>query len=355
MMSCYAEVPMRNFVVLDGQRPKDSVRAAALTLPVVVRGTEQRFDETLGTATDADQLQTLLQKSLGLYPKVFVTEAPVEEVEPVKARLLIAAFGPAKKNALWTATNAPEASVEVLLSKIAPALSANLLTHDGTATVHLLCYPDGKVIASGATIGFALWDSLVLSSPNAAALFSGLLDHADAAYTAKQPNYVVVFDAKTKGYHLRAARNIRKGDMVFPDEGRTFAVVTKEHVRATWSDEDKVVFTRYAWPLDNEGHVYAIWEEDPKRWRPINHSCNPTCTNKAPHSLNVEAARDIHEGEDLTMDYATFCDYTMKPFQCHCGFAECRGLVQPDAASLSKYLGSKQSWHRAPRDPNDTL
>jgi hypothetical protein len=354
MMSCYAEVPMRNFVVLDGQRPNDSLRAAALTLPVVVRGTEQNFDDSLGTAANADQLDALLRTSLERYPKVFVTEAPVEE-EPVKARLLIAAFGPTKKDVLWTATDAPEASVEYLRSTVAPSLSANLLTHNGTATVHLLCYPDGKCIVSGVTIGFALWDVLVLSSPNAAVLFSALLDHADAAYAAKQPNYVVVFDAKTKGYHLRASRNIKKGDVVFPDEGRTFAVVTKEHVRATWSEEDKVVFTRYAWPLDADGHVYAIWEEDPKRWRPINHSCSPTCANKAPHSLNVEATRDIAEGEDLTMDYATFCDYTMKPFQCHCGFPECRGLIQPDAASLSKYLESKQSWHRGPRDPNDTL
>jgi hypothetical protein len=352
MMSCYAEVPMQNFVVVDGTRPKDVRRMDALKLPVVVCGTEQAHHEHIGVASDDEELKNLLAQGLSEYPKVFVRETSAASQHAKKFRLLVAAFGAAKKNLLWTATNAP-AELKGAVDRVASAIAANVLTHYGTCEVHLVCFDDGQFFVDGVTLGFALWDPLVLQSPDAATLFDGLMDHADAAHATKQPNYVVVFDATTKGYHLRASRDIAKGAMVFPDEGRTFAIVTKEHVRATWSDEDKVVFTRYAWPLDSDGHVYAIWEEDPKRWRPINHACNPTCIHVAPHSLNVVAARDIAEGEDLTMDYATFCDYTMKPFQCHCGAAECRGLIQPDAASLSNY--GKHAWHLRPRDPEDTL
>lgn len=43
------------------------------------------------------------------------------------------------------------------------------------------------------------------------------------------------------------------------------------------------------------------------------------------HSLNVYARVDIAEGDQLTMDYATFCSGPlMHPFDCMCKSAKCR-------------------------------
>jgi SET domain-containing protein len=42
----------------------------------------------------------------------------------------------------------------------------------------------------------------------------------------------------------------------------------------------------------------------------------------------VLALRDIVAGEELTVDYGTFCDEGMAPFDCHCGSATCRGRIK---------------------------
>lgn len=158
------------------------------------------------------------------------------------------------------------------------------------------------------------------------------------------PTFKIGFDPKAKGYFVRAARSLRSGDVVFHDEGRAFPIVTKPFVDANWSKADQETFSRYAWPIDSAGHVYAIWENEPKTWRPINHSCHPNLAFAAPHSLNVIARRDIADNEDLTLDYATFCDLTMQPFDCFCGTPQCRGKIVPNDGVLKGYGGC--AWHR---------
>lgn len=182
---------------------------------------------------------------------------------------------------------------------------------------------------------------------NARTFFIALISNlcSSALLNSPSPTFAVrLHKDPRQGYRLCAARNLHKGEVVFEDEGRAFAVVTRPHVQANWNEEQKKTFTEYAWPLDGEGHVYAIWEQHPSRWRPINHSCDPTCVFAAPHSLNVIAAKEISQGEDLTMDYATFCDSTMKPFLCLCGSEACRGWIQADEKSLSKY--GPHAWFR---------
>ncbi|RNE95879.1 putative SET domain protein, partial [Trypanosoma rangeli] len=144
-------------------------------------------------------------------------------------------------------------------------------------------------------------------------------------------------------------KDIKRGELVFEDEGSSFAIVTRPFVERHWGEEEKQTFTEYAWPLDGDGHVYAIWESDPSKWRPINHSCNPNCIFGEDHSLNVIASRDIKKDEELTMDYSTFCDYTMKPFPCSCASECCRGMIVPDEAALYKY--GTNVWHRRPPIP----
>eukprot|EP00760_Papus_ankaliazontas_P027478 PhM_4_TR3357/c0_g1_i1/m.87493/K01921/ddl; D-alanine-D-alanine ligase len=170
-----------------------------------------------------------------------------------------------------------------------------------------------------------------------------LIKSALKRHAEKQPLFEVTYEPG-KGYHVVAARDIRKDTIVFPDEGRPMPIVTKPHVDATWSDADKIVFSQYAWPLSDDKHVYAIWQDDHTTWRPINHSCDPNIVFVAPHSLNCFARRDIAEGEELTMDYATFCDETMKPFECCCGAAGCRKIIEVTKSAVVPY--GKNAWHR---------
>ena len=43
--------------------------------------------------------------------------------------------------------------------------------------------------------------------------------------------------------------------------------------------------------------------------------------------LNVVALRNISKGEELTLNYASFLDENMEPFNCRCGAENCCGLV----------------------------
>jgi D-alanine-D-alanine ligase len=82
------------------------------------------------------------------------------------------------------------------------------------------------------------------------------------------------------------------------------------------------MFDRYAWPLAGDLHV--TWSKDPDDWRPINHSCDP---NTWLEGLDLVARRDIAAGEELTVDYATFCGPSMAPFECSCGAPVCRRVI----------------------------
>eukprot|EP00899_Mesostigma_viride_P008598 jgi/Mesvir1/1773/Mv09622-RA.2 len=144
---------------------------------------------------------------------------------------------------------------------------------------------------------------------------------------SREPPHEVAFTArKGLGYHMRAKRDIRAGELVFCDEGGPFQLVSRHHVEARWPSHDRVTFGQYAWPV--EKNVFVIWNSDFHQWRPLNHSCEPNCWFGPDHSFNVFARRDIAKGESLTMDYATFCagEYFV-PFNCMCGSAKCRGKI----------------------------
>ena len=173
---------------------------------------------------------------------------------------------------------------------------------------------------------------------------TALIDCALLTHEKRQPLHKMTFNA-VKGHHLVAARPIAKGSVVFADEGKPFPIVTRPYVEANWSDADKETFLRYARPLTSDAHVYAVWKNSHNKWRPINHSCEPNLIFAAPHSLNVIAARDIQHLEELTMDYATFCDETMKQFDCHCGTPSCRQKISVTGEVIDKY--GVHSWHRS--------
>lgn len=154
---------------------------------------------------------------------------------------------------------------------------------------------------------------------------AGFLRHMIAEGIARhqhiQKKYAVKGNA-IAGYGIYATCNIRPKELIFNGEARSQRIITRRFVEENWSEVNKKIFARYAYPVSNE--VFLLWDNDPAEWAPQNHSCQP---NTAYDGLNVIAISPITQGQELTLDYASFLDDQMEPFQCHCGAPGCRGLI----------------------------
>jgi D-ala D-ala ligase C-terminus/SET domain len=140
-------------------------------------------------------------------------------------------------------------------------------------------------------------------------------------YGRRQKKYIMKGNS-IAGYGIYATRDISSNDVIFKGEELSQRIVTRRHVDENWNIQEKEIFAKYAYPLSNE--VYLLWDNNPGGWAPQNHSCNP---NTGYSGLNVIALRFIKKGEELTLDYASFLDETMEPFNCRCGASNCRGLI----------------------------
>ncbi|MDQ3247688.1 MAG: SET domain-containing protein-lysine N-methyltransferase, partial [Chloroflexota bacterium] len=149
------------------------------------------------------------------------------------------------------------------------------------------------------------------------------------------------------GFGLYATSDIAAGEMIVQYEEQAHFLVSKTHVHQHWNATQKGWFAQYAWPLTEE--VWATWSPDPNDWKPINHGCDP---NVWLEGLDMVARRPIACGEQLTIDYATFCSDLMQPFVCHCGAPDCRGeilatdhlepFVERYGEHVSDYIRSKR-------------
>lgn len=155
---------------------------------------------------------------------------------------------------------------------------------------------------------------------------AGFLNHiiaeGIARYKRIQKKYIIKGNALA-GYGIYATTDIEPNELIFIGEARAQRIITRRFVEENWPDNEKLIFRRYAYPLSNE--VFLLWDNDPTEWAPQNHSCQP---NTVYDGLNVVAATAIRAGQELTLDYASFLDEHMEPFQCSCGAANCRGLIK---------------------------
>jgi hypothetical protein len=87
------------------------------------------------------------------------------------------------------------------------------------------------------------------------------------------------------------------------NEAKPTVVCSAKHVAAAFSADQKRDFDAYAWPLG--AGAFVTWSEDPNLWDPINHSCDPNTWLDG--GLNTVARRAVKRGDELTIDYATFC------------------------------------------------
>ncbi len=136
------------------------------------------------------------------------------------------------------------------------------------------------------------------------------------------PKWTLELDEE-RAFGLYALTDLSPGAVIYEHEESAHVLVTRSVVENTWDDRRKRWFGRFAYPLTDE--IYVMWSDDPEEWKPINHSCDP---NAWLDGLDLVARRHIAAGEEITIDYATFCNEVMEPFKCSCGSAQCRGIIR---------------------------
>lgn len=155
---------------------------------------------------------------------------------------------------------------------------------------------------------------------------SGFLHHiiteGIARHDRKQKCYVMKGNS-IAGFGIYANRDIKQGEIIFLGEGKSQRLATRRFVENNWNEADKEIFRRYAYPVSKE--IFLLWDDNPAEWAPQNHCCD---ANTGYIGLNVVALKDISKGEELTLDYTSFLDENMEPFNCTCGSKDCRGLIK---------------------------
>ena len=137
-----------------------------------------------------------------------------------------------------------------------------------------------------------------------------------------RPKWVVRHAAES-GYALYANRSLCEGETILSFEGRPHDLVSLSHVRQTWTPEGQQLFARHAYPLSDE--IWVMLSRNPADWTPMRHSCDP---NAWWSGLDIVARRPIAEGEEISLDYATFHNELMPEFVCTCGSEECRKVIR---------------------------
>ncbi len=123
-------------------------------------------------------------------------------------------------------------------------------------------------------------------------------------------------------YGLFATRAFSAGDRVVSFEGKAHEIASRNYVESQWKDPHRSWFAQRAWPLTDE--VWVVWSRDASQWKPIDHSCDPSCWLEG---LDVVARRDLKAGDEITLDFATFHNEVMPDFSCTCGSSDCRGTI----------------------------
>lgn len=166
-------------------------------------------------------------------------------------------------------------------------------------------------------------DLVLLNDPGGHAGFIELIFRA--ALTRQRllrPKWFVRYYPE-RGNALYARRAISAGEVILPLEMRPHTLVSISSVQQTWEPEQQQLFARHAYPLSDE--VWVMPSDNPAEWTPINHSCDP---NAWWSGLDIVARRPISEGEEITLDYATFHNELMPEFACTCQTPNCRKIIR---------------------------
>jgi hypothetical protein len=168
-------------------------------------------------------------------------------------------------------------------------------------------------------------DLALLNDPAGHQGFTDILIQSGLARHSRRQRGWETVPTPGNGYHVVATRTISPGELIMRFEGKPHTLVTREWVERKWVGREKDWFNTYAWPISDK--VWVTWPEDPEEWRPMNHSCDP---NAWLEGLNLVARYAIPVGEEIRIDYATYGNNILAPFDCDCGTSACRGRVKED-------------------------
>jgi len=172
-------------------------------------------------------------------------------------------------------------------------------------------------------------DFILMNTPGGHRAFvDNMLRAAIQRRERKRRSWKLILDSQFQ-YGMYAIRHLEPGEIIEPFEEQPHVLVSKAHVNNHWNVQQKEWFARYAYPITDE--TWVMWHPRAEEWKPINHSCDP---NAWLDGLNLVARRPIAPGEQITVEYATFCGDDMQPFACTCGTSACRGTIRGDDYKL---------------------
>jgi D-alanine-D-alanine ligase-like ATP-grasp enzyme len=168
-------------------------------------------------------------------------------------------------------------------------------------------------------------DLALLNDPAGHQGFTDVLVQAALARHARKQRGWEVLPDPGRGFATYASKDIAEGGTVIPFENTPHSLASRSRMEKAWEEREQEWFRHYAWPLTEE--VWVTWPEDPEEWRPMKHSCDPNCWLEG---LDVVARRAIRKGEELRVDYATYGNNLLAPFDCECDAPNCRGRIRED-------------------------
>lgn len=133
------------------------------------------------------------------------------------------------------------------------------------------------------------------------------------------PHTRLQFVSEEIGYGVVATQTIPAGTIVWVRD-QLDRVLTPTRVNALPAAYQPHL-DRYCY-TNSRGSTILCWDHA----RYINHSCQANCFSPG-DELEI-AVFDIQPGNELCDDYGTL--NIGEPFECLCGAANCRGLIQPD-------------------------
>ncbi|HEV8081522.1 MAG TPA: SET domain-containing protein-lysine N-methyltransferase, partial [Chitinophagaceae bacterium] len=154
-----------------------------------------------------------------------------------------------------------------------------------------------------------------------AGFLKNIIEEGIARHASKQKKYILKGNS-LDGYGIFANQFIKKGEIIFKQEASAQHIVTRRYVEKNWTPDQVRDFKKYAYPISDE--VYILWDNDPQKWAPQNHSCE---ANTGYDGLNLIALCDIKNEDELTLDYQELLDNKMDAFTCKCGSKNCRKKI----------------------------
>lgn len=145
-----------------------------------------------------------------------------------------------------------------------------------------------------------------------------------------------VADSRLEGIGVFAAAPIAEGELICVWGGVVYTAAEVEALGETFPHF-------HTHPIEvAEGFYLASNSltaiDDAERF---NHSCDPNVGVKG--QILVQARRAIVAGEELTFDYET-TDVSMTPFECRCGAANCRQLIDGNAWKSPAFQQANAGW-----------